>query len=100
MIALKPHELSIVKKIIEEQLPNQNIFVFGSRATTHYKPHSDLDLCVIGEHSLSLQQLSELHETFSNSDLPMRVDIVDGLTASPEFMAIIKKNAVQLQSKV
>ena len=100
MIALKPHELSIVKKIIEQQLPNQNIFVFGSRATAHHKPHSDLDLCIMGEQPLSLLQLSELRETFSNSDLPMRVDIVDGLTASPEFMAIIQKNAVQLQSKV
>ena len=99
MIALKPHELNIVKKIIEQQLPNQNIFVFGSRTTTHYKPHSDLDLCIMGERPLALQQLSELREAFSNSDLPMRVDMVDGLTASPEFMAIIKNNAVQLQSK-
>ena len=99
MIALKAIELNIVKKIIEQQLPNQNIFAFGSRATTLYKRHSDLDLCVMGERPLSLQQFSELREAFSNSDLPMRVDIVDGLTASPEFMAIIKNNAVQLQSK-
>ncbi len=97
MIALKTNELEIVQKIIEQQIPHQDIYVFGSRATKNYKPHSDLDLCVRSEHPLSLQQLSELHEAFSNSDLPMRVDIVDWATASQEFRAIIQKNAIQLK---
>lgn len=39
------------------------------------KPHSDLDLAIGGE-PMPLEKLFELRDAFSESDMPMRVDIV------------------------
>jgi len=38
------------------------------------KPHSDLDIALTG-HSLTLAQMNQMREAFSQSDLPMRLDI-------------------------
>jgi len=37
------------------------------------KPHSDLDIALTGP-SLTLAQMNQMREAFSQSDLPMRVD--------------------------
>lgn len=99
MIALTQNELKIVKHVLKEILPDREVALFGSRATQHYKPHSDLDLCVMGKSALSLQTLSNLKEAFSESDLPMRVDIIDWASTSPEFREIIKKTYTPLTEK-
>lgn len=96
MIYLEPVYLNLVKDILRKNIPSYEVFVFGSRTTVQHKPHSDLDLCVIGKEPLSLTQLANLREDFSESDLPIRVDIVDGRTVTPEFKAIIQTTASKL----
>ena len=91
---LTPHEYEIVKFILEKYLPNYEVAAFGSRVTVTHKIYSDLDLCVITDVPLSLMQLANLREAFSESDLPMRVDIVDWSTLSSDFKKLIKKQMV------
>ncbi|HQY22803.1 MAG TPA: nucleotidyltransferase domain-containing protein, partial [Gammaproteobacteria bacterium] len=57
---------------------------------------SDLDLCIMGTQPLSLQQLGDLREDFSESDLPFRVDIVEWTTITPEFKKIIEAHCEEL----
>jgi len=90
MIALEPTQLSIVKDILKKNLPTRRVVVFGSRAKHNSKQYSDLDLCVMGDTALTLKEMADLREDFSESDLPFRVDIVDWATTSPEFKAIIE----------
>ncbi len=82
--------------ILKKTQPKYPVVAFGSRVTGHVKPHSDLDLCIMSDQPLSLTQLAELRKTFSESDLPIRVDIVDWSTLSPQFREIVQKNAVLL----
>lgn len=96
IVQLDPHYLQIVKEILKNNIPKRHVVVFGSRVTKTFKPHSDLDLCIMGTNPLSLEQLDNLRESFSESDLPIRVDLVDWATISPEFRAIVEKHAVKI----
>lgn len=96
MLQLTPHYIQIVKEILNKNIPQRPVLAFGSRVTKTFKPHSDLDLCILGEEALSLNQFAHLREAFSESDLPMRVDLVDWATITPEFQAIIEKNSIKI----
>lgn len=95
-IYLEPAYLKMVQNILRKHFPNRLVVVYGSRISEQHKPHSDLDLCVMGDEPLTLMQLAELREDFSESDLPIRVDIVDWTSVSSEFQKIIKKNYIQI----
>ncbi len=53
------------------------IWGFGSRATGRARRYSDLDLAIDAGRRLSLDELAQLTEAFSDSDLPYKVDIID-----------------------
>lgn len=98
MIILSDQQLKIVQNILQKHLPSKEVLVFGSRVNGKTKPYSDLDLCIINEQPLSLQQLGNLREDLSNSDLPFRVDIVEWATITPEFKEIIKTRCYIIQT--
>lgn len=74
------------------------MWAFGSRATGHAKPYSDLDLAIITDAPLGLERLAALAESFSESDLPWKVEVVDWSTTSERFRRIIERDRVVLQS--
>ena len=80
-LALAAPYVALVRALIQQHAPHQQFYAFGSRvigdaaARQRVKPHSDLDLAIVGE-PLPLEQLFALRDAFSQSDLPMRVDIV------------------------
>ena len=80
-LALPEHWLALVRTLIRQHAPHHQFFAFGSRVVgsvadrQRVKPHSDLDLAFTGE-PLPLEQVFALRDAFSQSDLPMRVDIV------------------------
>ncbi len=100
MIDLKPKDFEIIADIIKRYVPDRRVVAFGSRVKWTAKTGSDLDLCVIGKHPLSLQEIASLEEAFSESDLPMKIDVVDWATISEEFRKIIEKDAVEIQKPV
>ena len=68
----------LVLKILHAHLPQgTKAWVFGSRATGRARRYSDLDLTIDAGRRLTLDELAELSEAFSDSDLPYRVDLVD-----------------------
>jgi len=93
MIRLSDDDMALVKKILRSNVPQEfRVMAFGSRVTgERLKPHSDLDLCVKGDRALTSHELVGLRDAFADSDLPMRVDVIDWADTAPNFQAIIEK---------
>ena len=90
MIDLSPQHLQTVKSILISLVPKAQVFVFGSRANGTAKKTSDLDLAIDNDTPLGLSLLGELKHAFSESNLPIRVDVVDLHAISKEFKALIE----------
>lgn len=98
MIHLDPKDMDLVKKILRVFAPEgRKIFAFGSRVTgIRLKRHSDLDLCIMGDTPMTSREISDLKDAFSNSNLAIRVDVVDWADTKPNFQAIIKDNCEEI----
>ncbi len=97
MIDITNDQKSIIHDILKASVPDSEVLAFGSRISQHHGKYSDLDLAVHGRGRLSLLQLFELKEKFSESSLPFRVDITDWNAFSPEFQKIVFSRAVKIQ---
>jgi type I restriction enzyme S subunit len=93
-ISVAPQEWAIVQGILKDIVPHRTVWAFGSRARFAAKPYSDLDLAVVGAAPLSLEVSARLHEAFTQSDLPYKVDVVDWASTSPEFQTLIAQHHV------
>lgn len=91
-------EWHIVKAILQQHVPDREVWAFGSRAKWTAKEFSDLDLAILGDKSLTLDESAALTDAFADSDLPWKVDVVDWVTTSPSFRKIIKRDKVLVQS--
>ena len=89
MIDLTPKHLEMIQRILAEHVPKCEVRAFGSRVKRTAKDYSDLDLAVVGSESLSRRQLRRLKEAFEESDVPIRVDVVDWQSLSDWFKQVI-----------
>lgn len=96
-IDIGPDQWKIVQAILQTCIPQHTVWAFGSRATGHAKPYSDLDLAILGTAPLGLETLATLADAFSESDLPWKVDLVDWATTSDTFRSIISRDKVVVQ---
>ena len=92
MIDLPENLLTQVKTILKQHVPEVEIWAFGSRVTGTAKDYSDLDLVVLGKDKLPQKQFHQLQEAFQESELPIRIDVLDWHRITPEFRKNIKKN--------
>ncbi len=67
------------------------VWAFGSRTKGEARQYSDLDLGLIGQGPISHQQLAQLREAFTESDLCWTVDLVDYQLAGPTIQQAIKQ---------
>jgi predicted nucleotidyltransferase len=95
-VQLDADSLAEVRKILEFYAPTLKAWAFGSRATGTAKRFSDLDLALEGEGPVEYQTISKLKHAFAESDLPIKVDVVDWHALDPEFRATIDKQRVRL----
>lgn len=77
MIDLPARDLAIVTAILKKHVPDCEVRAFGSRVTGGAKKFSDLDLALLGPEKLDWRKLEELRDAFSESDLPIIVDVHD-----------------------
>ena len=98
-VDLNPNHLGTVKAILAEHVPECEVRAFGSRATWTAKDYSDLDLAVVGEGLLDWRTLDRLKEAFEESDLPMRVDVLDWHAISDSFREVIERDYVVMQER-
>ncbi len=95
MLELTPDQLATVRRILAAHAPGREVRVFGSRATGRARPHSDLDLLILGA-PLDAAVRSDLIAAFEESDLPFRVDIIHWQEAPAAMLARIEREAEPL----
>ncbi len=93
---LEPRYLDEVRRILARHAPEARAWAFGSRTVGRAKRFSDLDVALQAENGLSMETLARLRDAFSESDLPIKVDVVDWDTLDPEFRAAIEARRMPL----
>jgi len=97
LLDLRPHDREELQRILQQHLSGYTVWAFGSRVTGSHKPYSDLDLVIVTEQTLSLEQMASLREVFDESDLTIRVDLIDWATASDSFRRVILQRYLVVQ---
>lgn len=98
MIVLGTEYLNQVRSILRDWVPNCEVWAFGSRVHQRgLKPFSDLDLVLITEQPLDEAYCGIIKEAFSESDLPIRVDIADWSQLSCLLRNMILKEHERIQ---
>jgi len=90
MIDVTRQELTIIRNILREHVPQCEVRAFGSRVTDTAKDYSDLDLAVVGESKIERRIMLRLKEAFEESKLRFRVDVLDWQTISESFKKVIE----------
>lgn len=90
IIDLSPQQLEIVRVILQTTVPSVRAFAFGSRVhnadtKSKVKKHSDIDIALEPAHPLGWRVLADVREAFEESDLPMRVDVIDWSACTDDF---------------
>jgi uncharacterized protein len=98
-IDLQEADLKLVLQILQQYVPQYEVWAFGSRVKNTARKFSDLDLAIITNQPLSLTQLGKIQEAFSESDLSIKVDILDWSRISEEFKKNIQEKYVVLKTK-
>jgi predicted nucleotidyltransferase len=96
-IDLQPEQLQLVREILHAHVPGREIRAFGSRVLGTAKPTSDLDVCIMGERRVPPAVIERLRSAFSESNLPMKVDLVEWAGLSDGFRAIVERSSTVIQ---
>jgi predicted nucleotidyltransferase len=89
MIDLESSLQEKVKQVVRQYVPGSEIRVFGSRYKGTARKFSDLDLAICGQEKIHWSKLADIREEFINSDLPIRVDVLDYQAVSDQMQKII-----------
>jgi len=95
-IDIRPDHWKIIRAILQEHVPQYEIWAFGSRAKWTAKEFSDLDLAIMTEEPLPKEISAALADAFDESDLPYKVDVVDWAETTESFQEAIKKDHISL----
>jgi len=102
MLDLRPEWLDIILKIIATHLPEAEVIAYGSRVTGSAHEGSDLDLAVrnISNPLIALCNLAEVRDAFSESNIPVLVDILDWAQIPDSFREEIEQSGVVIYPKL
>ncbi|MFQ5560392.1 MAG: nucleotidyltransferase family protein [Nitrospinota bacterium] len=92
MIKIEKEHLNEVVTILGTFVPGCEVRAFGSRVTGSSFPYSDLDLVIVGEKKLEWKCIEDLKNAFSDSNLPIMVDVLDWHSISGNFQKLIEQN--------
>ncbi len=96
-ITLSQHDWSELCRILSHYLPEFTVWAFGSRVEGNAKPFSDLDLVIQTDQPLTLERIATIKDAFDESDLTIRVDVVDWAATTDAFRKIIQQKYVVIQ---
>ena len=98
-IDLSPRDWEIVRNILARHVPQYEVWAFGSRAKRTANAYSDLDLAIITDQPLGLSLSADIANAFEESDLPIKVDVVDWATTNESFRQIIQREKIVIQNQ-
>lgn len=97
-IQISDHDWRLAQKILAEQVPELEVWAFGSRTSGCAKPYSDLDLALITAQALTFAKLADVTHAFESSDMTIRVDVMDWANSSEAFRQIVSRHKVVVQT--
>lgn len=98
-LQLQPRYLAMVQAMLDRHLPKAEVWAYGSRVNGDCHDASDLDLVVRNPAALdtALPDLSDLKDALVESNLPIRVDLVDWARIPEAFRREIERAYVLVQ---
>ena len=97
---IRPDHLRIVQGILRRHLPDGvRVWVFGSRARGGARTWADLDLALEGSAALDEDTLLAVTDAFAESELSLRVDVVDLGRVSERFRRIVESERTPLPGR-
>lgn len=99
-LQLPSRYLTMVRDILQQYLPEAEVWAYGSRVNGDHYDASDLDLVVRQPDNLSSRQtrLADAVEAFSESNLPIIVQVVDWARIPAAFHQEIEAKYVVVQA--
>ena len=96
---MQPQHLALLRELLQQHLPHAEVWVYGSRVNGNGHEASDLDLVVRQPLDLKQEtpQLGEMREAFIESNLPIRVEVVDWARVPASFHREIEQAYVVVQ---
>lgn len=98
-IDLRPEWRALIRALIMAHIPDAEVLAYGSRVTGGCHEGSDLDLVVrnLADEGKPTPGVARLREAFSESNLPITVDILDWALIPESFrQAIVRGGTVRL----
>ena len=95
-IDLTPAQHSELKGLLQQHLPNTEVWAYGSRVTFKARPASDLDLVVFATKEQD-RAVWSLRDALEESDLPFSVDVLVWDTIPEHFKPNIQQAYYQVQ---
>lgn len=95
MIDLSLKDLKTIKKILNEHFPNYEILVFGSRVNGKAKEYSDIDIALRWQNfgqKIDIFKFGNAKLDLMESDISVRVDLLDWEKIDENFQKIISQN--------
>ena len=89
-------DLKLVRQLVLGGLGDApaRVYLFGSRATGHARPTSDIDVAVWPLEELPVGTLSLIREALEESLIPFTVDLVDLRDTDEMFRARVMKEGI------
>ena len=99
-LQLSHRHFDLLRELLLRHLPDAEVRAYGSRVTGQGHAASDLDLVVRNPRHPDIESagLSALRAALSESNLPLRVDIVDWARIPESFQREIEADYVVVQS--
>jgi len=99
-LQLSPRHLTLLRELLLRHLPDAEVRAYGSRVTGQGHAASDLDLVVRNPRHPDIESngLAALRTALSESNLPLRVDLVDWARIPESFQQEIEAAYVVVQS--
>lgn len=80
--------------IIRAVLPGVKIYLFGSRATGHFRERSDIDIALDGSKKLDRLDVMEIKDMLEASNIMLHFDILDICAVDEKMKENILKHGI------
>ena len=92
-------EINSIRAVFSAYKPIEEVLIYGSRAMGNYKPASDIDLTLKGEH-IDLSLLTEIEFDLDDLMLPYKFDIsIYNKITNADFLDHIQKVGKEFYSR-
>jgi predicted nucleotidyltransferase len=93
-LTLEQADRDTVLAILRRRILDRIVWAFGSRAGGNARKYSDLDLVIVGSEPIPNDIYDQLVEDFDDSELPIRVDLLDWNRIDDNFKPYILEHHV------